>query len=74
MVNSEQVNPGWINDVLYLSFFIVNLEYMGPNLPKKILKFLASEIFAGKGASQLFSWTYIMSEKILILRLLPPVF
>ena len=38
MVNSEQVNPGWINDVLYLSFFIVNLEYMGPNLPKKSFK------------------------------------
>ena len=42
--------------------------------PKNVLKFLASEVLAGKGACQLFSWTDIRSEKILILKLLPPVF
>lgn len=68
MVNSEQVNPGWINDLL------LTWNIWVQTCPKKVLKFLASEVFAGKGASQLFSWTYIMSEKILILRLLPPVF
>ena len=38
MVDSEQVNAGWINGALYPGFIIVNLEYMVPNFPRKGFK------------------------------------